>query len=440
MRYWKQNANTGNGINADRRTRGMAVMTARSLLAIALFMTCLPLTMLNAAATASDQTSPALYIDGQKTAYKTVTVAGKGENMVGLRQAASALKLALTWSAVGKEWTISGGEKPIRVKLNAREAFVGGKATMLAVPLREEKNTVYIPLRFVIEASGGEMQFYKGGGINVIWALSHSQNQLNRAIMDGDAEAVKRLLRDWRAAALPMGVDGIQPYTFASENLPVTKALIEAGFPVDYREDRYADVIMSSAGYTLLHGAAGYGRTEVVQYLLDQGADPTLISTLPGGREGWQPIDHAVHGLLYSPIRLQIFGLSFNDDAIQDYMDTLRLLRPHSGLQIYFKDRKGDILATGDDLSGYIEPDSSSEVRKQLEFAFKDQALSERMTDSNIESTIRIFINDVQIGYAKVPQSMKDGTISFVSEYTSEEQFTGMAAMIRLALDGSDET
>ncbi|MFC4098137.1 stalk domain-containing protein [Paenibacillus xanthanilyticus] len=440
MTYGKQHANTGNRTKDAQRNKVRVGLAVKRLLTIALFLTCLPMTTLNAATAASDQASPALYIDGQKTAYKKVTAAGRSENMIGLRQAAHALKLALTWSAAAKEWTLSGGEKPIRVKLNAKTAFVGGQATTLAVPLREEKGTVYIPLRFVIEASGGEMQYYKESGINVVWALSHSQNQLNRAIMDGDAATVIRLLKDWRMAALPMGVDGLIPYTFAAASLPVTKALIEAGFPVNYRENPYADIIIPGGGYTLLHFAAGDGQADVVRYLLKQGADPAIRLMQGPGDDGWEPIDHAIHGLMYAPILLQLGGQRFTDDVMEGYMDTLRLLRPYSGLHIYVKDRFGEVLATGEDLASNVESASSAGTASKLVVSFEHSSRFERLTVDHAGSTVRLFINEVEIGNAKVPQSTEDGTLSFVPEDNLEEQITGMTAMIRLALDGSGES
>ncbi len=70
----------------------------------------------------------------------------------------------------------------------------------------------------------------------------------------------------------PNGDGGNTPLWFAAQgtrpaSIPVTEALLEAGADIDSR---------CEYGTTALHLAASWGHFELVKYLVDNGADPTL--------------------------------------------------------------------------------------------------------------------------------------------------------------------
>jgi hypothetical protein len=217
-----------------------------------------------------------LYVDGQSIAYKKITNQGRTENMISLRTAASALHLNLTWSNSSKEWSLSNASHTIKVKLNTTTAFVDNQKKALRIAPLLEKGSLYVPLRFIVESSGGALEYYKGDDLELIWALSSDQQALNAALLSDDVKQLKRLLKDWKALTIPMGMDGMLPYYFANDSVAETKVLLDAGFPVNYQDFEYAQIGVPNHGYTLLHDAVSQGQLEVVQFLLDNGADPNL--------------------------------------------------------------------------------------------------------------------------------------------------------------------
>lgn len=89
-----------------------------------------------------------------------------------------------------------------------------------------------------------------------------SLDQLHTAIEQGDAVAIRRLIRDCPADLLNDG-DGLMSYTYFM-NQSVIPILVDEGVDVDQR---------NSCNGTVLASAAGNGDLAMVRWLLEHGAD-----------------------------------------------------------------------------------------------------------------------------------------------------------------------
>lgn len=223
---------------------------------------------------------PVLYIDGEQAEYIKTMQNKKTEKMIPLRTAINLLDYKLKWIKANKEWTLSYGKTSVRMKLNDTKIYVNGKSAKLNVPPMNVKDTIYIPLRFIVETGGGKLEYYKDSTINVIWVLSPTQNKLTTAVLRKDLAMVKATLKDWTELTIPLNVGGVVPYGYAVQSLEMTTFIIEVGFPIDYQEYAYDHVLFEGYRSTLLQEAAGYGKVDVVKYLIELGADPTLGNSI----------------------------------------------------------------------------------------------------------------------------------------------------------------
>jgi len=131
-----------------------------------------------------------------------------------------------------------------------------------------------------LAASQGEvdcMKFLikKGADVNV--ARNDGISAVMTASLNGYADAVKVLI-DAGAKILGRDADGVTPLMNAAESgeLEVVKVLVEK---LKSMEGGTANLdAVSTTGYTALIIAAAQGRTSVVEYLLQSGADPNLAS------------------------------------------------------------------------------------------------------------------------------------------------------------------
>lgn len=230
-----------------------------------------------------------LYIDGKAVEYKKMDYKKRTENMIALTTAISALKLKLVWVIKNKEFTVSSLHNQVRLKIGSTTAYVNGVKKMLSAPPLNEKGKIHVPLRFLVESTGGELIYYKDPSHYLYWVLSADQQQLVSAIMMDGPDKVGEQLTDWHKATIPIAATGITPYTYAVQNIGIVRTLLESGFPINYQDDPYAGILPYSPRYTLLHHAVDYCNVEVVKYLLEQGADPSLESGF-----GSTPMEHAI--------------------------------------------------------------------------------------------------------------------------------------------------
>ncbi|SEM89405.1 Ankyrin repeat-containing protein [Paenibacillus sp. OV219] len=137
----------------------------------------------------------------------------------------------------------------------------------MSVAPRLRGGTTYIPLRFMSDATGGQLILYGKDGGNVAWFLSANQQMLERALYRVDLVTTEKWLK--------LGAD--------------PSVELDPG---------------------ILHSAISNNRINMVKYLLDNGADPTLDSFIGS------PLEIAKRDASYEII--QLVESYLNKDGIND--------------------------------------------------------------------------------------------------------------------------
>lgn len=371
-----------------------------------------------------------LYIDGQPTSYISKIIDGQKVSLIALRAASSALKLDVTWAPADKTWVVANDNHRIVLKLNSKVAQADGKSTTLPVPAQNINGVGYVPLRFIVEASGGRIievntkQLTVGESVTkrttlILWASSSHHEELIRYIWDDDVEGLKSIMDDWHELTLPDDAIGIGPYAFANSTQMI-QAFLDAGFPINYRQSSY-NGLMDDSGYTLLHSLAYNGQYELVSYLLEHGVDanmPTISGDLA--------IDLAIQGKEYLEKGDHPFEISDVNVRLANYDKTIELLRKYTKFDLYFKDNKGNILAEDED----IVPDSVTVQQAlgdpsgnsyQISMTFKDPAKLESITAAHVGETIGIYLNEKLLVDPMVSAPIKGGSLAISGQFTEEE-------------------
>jgi len=257
-----------------------------------------------------------IFLDGDKLSLSAPPLLQNGTTLVPFRSVFERLGLSVSWNAQTKQITGKSEERTIVLTVGSVTAIVNGKNAAMPLAPVVFNNTTYIPLRFAGTASGGEVELYQGG-LNVVWMLSALQKELHLAVVAKDKDQVERLLKRGADPEVLIGPIGPAIFLFADDAKDIIALFIKHGMDINVRSSDYS-------GYTLLHNAVRKGRTEVVKFLLDNGADSSVHSG-----SGSTPLELAEFW------REQVrYGYKDHADqtktpTIQDYDETIALLKDH---------------------------------------------------------------------------------------------------------------
>jgi len=126
-----------------------------SLLAVLL---CMPLWIPNTFA-ASTSSISALYINGQKVTLNAKPLSLSGTVFVPMRDVFNNLGAAVTWNPTTQIIQAKHKSMVITLKVGSRQANVNGKKFTLNEAPKTIQSTTYVPLRFVSESLGAEVQW-----------------------------------------------------------------------------------------------------------------------------------------------------------------------------------------------------------------------------------------------------------------------------------------
>lgn len=218
-----------------------------------------------------------LSIDGKKVEFTKANqpVVLNGTTVTPFRPIFERLGLQVKWKSESKQIIGESSDLTITLTVGSIKAIVNGKLVDMPAAPVIIKGFTFVPLRFISESSGGELQVYGEEGGNIAWLLSAKQVHLNKAIMDKDLAATEKYLRQGADPTVGSGPLGPAIYSFVpyyGDNLEMVALFLEYDMNVNAREE--------FDGTTLLHKAVLYSRYEIVKYLLEHGADPTIDSAI----------------------------------------------------------------------------------------------------------------------------------------------------------------
>lgn len=101
----------------------------------------------------------AVEINGKKVefAHQPTTVGGR--LLVPLREIFEALEAEVIYHEPTETFRATQGETTVQILLNRHTAIINGRPVFLKVPARRREDTVYIPLRFISDTMGAQMQW-----------------------------------------------------------------------------------------------------------------------------------------------------------------------------------------------------------------------------------------------------------------------------------------
>ncbi|MGQ9730402.1 MAG: copper amine oxidase N-terminal domain-containing protein [Candidatus Zipacnadales bacterium] len=82
-----------------------------------------------------------------------------GRVLAGLRDIFEALGAKIRWDSVSRTVTATQGSTVVVITINSNVAYVDGRAVTLDVPAQIINEYTYVPLRFVAEATGAQVQW-----------------------------------------------------------------------------------------------------------------------------------------------------------------------------------------------------------------------------------------------------------------------------------------
>lgn len=137
------------------------------LLALCLLAAALAVLAPRAAAAAGAGTTPELQleVEGQPVRAEAPPFLAEGRTLVPVRFAAEALGATVTWDPARQQATIAlpprrgGAGSTVTIAPGAAAAEVDGRQVPLPVPARIVRDRTYVPLRFVAEALGAEVEW-----------------------------------------------------------------------------------------------------------------------------------------------------------------------------------------------------------------------------------------------------------------------------------------
>ncbi len=101
-----------------------------------------------------------IYINGDELKTDNNPVIINGTTMVPMRDIFEALDSKVNWDSATKSVTATRGNKAIKLTVNSTEAIVNGKTNILnEAPYVNENQTTMVPLRFISEALGADVEW-----------------------------------------------------------------------------------------------------------------------------------------------------------------------------------------------------------------------------------------------------------------------------------------
>ena len=111
-------------------------------------------------ASANIKPSPSLvYVDGTLVVYPVQPILKNGSTLVPLRETFEAMGAVVTWNQQEQKVTAKNGNKEVILAINSSVGYIDGQMLHLTTPPILYQSKTMIPIRFVGEAFGGEVDY-----------------------------------------------------------------------------------------------------------------------------------------------------------------------------------------------------------------------------------------------------------------------------------------
>ncbi|NPV69174.1 MAG: hypothetical protein HPY55_00830 [Firmicutes bacterium] len=109
-----------------------------------------------------------VFVNGKKPSFDVPPVIKDGRTLVPVRALVEALGATVEWQAETRTVVISKGDTVVRLQLETRTALVNEQPVELDVPPKSINGRTVIPLRFIAQALGCEVDFDNDSGTVVV--------------------------------------------------------------------------------------------------------------------------------------------------------------------------------------------------------------------------------------------------------------------------------
>ena len=106
-----------------------------------------------------------IYVKGSKIKFDTPAVIKDNRTLIPVRALTESFGATVDWNQENKTATIVKGNTRIELKLDNKTAKINGKQVQLDVPSSAYSNRTYVPLRFIIENLGLDVDYDQESGL-----------------------------------------------------------------------------------------------------------------------------------------------------------------------------------------------------------------------------------------------------------------------------------
>ncbi|MGG1515458.1 stalk domain-containing protein [Paenibacillus oryzisoli] len=204
-----------------------------------------------------------VFINGYQVAFTQLPIVEDGTTLVQFRPLFESLNYKLTWNEEKQSITAKNGKTDIELTIGSNKASVNTESSELTLAPRIINGDTFVPLRFVGEVSGGDVNWEEK--TNHVSIVTDKGYYLIHACLDNDIGKVKYWLDQGANPNYYSHMDDIPlEWAIYHHNTEMAKLLLKYKADPNY-EYKYVT--------NLLHTAIFYKDFEMVQVLIDGGAD-----------------------------------------------------------------------------------------------------------------------------------------------------------------------
>jgi signal peptidase I len=206
-----------------------------------------------------------VFVNNYQVIYDQLPIVENGTTLVQFRPSFEALGFAIQWDQESSTITGTAPNLKVELQVGSREAYINGVEKELPIAPRLENDSTFVPIRFLGEASGGDVTWDPAS--NHVDIVTDKGYYVLREVIANHLDKVKYWLEQGGDPNFTERNDGVSSLVFASfhNNIEMVKLLLDYGaIPDMVYSDALGDMVM-----------AIYARNpELLKLLIQYGADP----------------------------------------------------------------------------------------------------------------------------------------------------------------------